>query len=195
MRRILIPLNISEISPEILPVVRSLFDADDAELILLGVTQRPGSYVAADACIPDVPHAAYTIPCTDDEWKIYRQKFEIELKHLAETLRADGYRVHTLVRVGDPVEQIVATAGKGSYDLLAMATRGRTGLTRLVLGSVAESVLRQVTIPMLLMRPASEQATKPQKVSKLAAPFDQTGNLSGVISLELLPNRDHALSL
>lgn len=171
MRRILIPLNISEISPEILPVVRRLFDTAEVELILLGVTQRPGSYVAADACIPDAPHTAYTIPCTDDEWKIYRQKFEVDLKHLAETLRQEGYRVHTLVRIGDPVEQIVATVEKGAYDLLAMATRGRTGLTRLVLGSVAESVLRQVTIPMLLIRPAPETMAKAKKITRLAEPY------------------------
>jgi nucleotide-binding universal stress UspA family protein len=174
MRRILIPLNISEISPEILPVVRRLFNKEDVELILLGVTQRPGSYVAADACIPDAPHTAYTIPCTDDEWKAYRQKFEVELKHLAETLRQEDYRVHTLVRIGDPVEQIVATVEKGAYDLLAMATRGRTGLTRLVLGSVAESVLRQVTIPMLLIRPAPETVAKAQKVSQAQASFEPT---------------------
>ena len=167
MRRILIPLNISEISPEILPVVRGLFDTKDVELILLGVTQRPGNYVAADACIPDAPHTAYTIPCTDDEWNAYRQKFEVDLKHLAEILRADGYRVHTLVRIGDPVEQVVATVEKGAYDLLAMATRGRTGLTRLVLGSVAESVLRQVTIPMLLIRPTPEWVAKQQTLEKL----------------------------
>jgi nucleotide-binding universal stress UspA family protein len=174
MRRILIPLNISEISPEILPVVRRLFNKEDVELILLGVTQRPGSYVAADACIPDAPHTAYTIPCTDDEWKAYRQKFEVELKHLAETLRQEDYRVHTLVRIGDPVEQIVATVEKGAYDLLAMATRGRTGLTRLVLGSVAESVLRQVTIPMLLIRPAPETVAKAQKVSQAQASIEPT---------------------
>jgi len=167
MRRILIPLNISEISPEILPVVRGLFATKEVELILLGVTQRPGNYVAADACIPDAPHTAYTIPCTDDEWNAYRQKFEVELKHLAENLRAEGYRVHTLVRIGDPVEQIVATVEKGAYDLLAMATRGRTGLTRLVLGSVAESVLRQVTIPMLLIRPTPERVVKQQAMEKL----------------------------
>lgn len=156
-RRVLIPLNISEISSEILPVVRHLFAVDDVELTLLGVTQRPKSYVAADAVVSDIPHAAYTVSCTDEEWRAYRQKFEVELKHLAQSLREDGYRVNTMVRLGDPVEQIIDAVEKSDYDLLAMATRGRTGLTRLVLGSVAESVLRQVTIPMLLVRPAPEQ--------------------------------------
>ncbi|MEZ4619108.1 MAG: universal stress protein [Caldilineaceae bacterium] len=160
LRRVLIPLNISEISSEILPVVRRLFTIDDVELTLLGVTQRPKSYVAADAGVSEIPHAAYTVSCSDEEWRAYRQKFEVELKHLAHALRGEGYRVNTMVRLGDPVEQIVAAVEQGSYDLLAMATRGRTGLTRLVLGSVAESVLRQVTIPMLLVRPASEPAEK-----------------------------------
>lgn len=156
-RRILIPLNISEISSEILPVVQQLFDDDDAELTLLGLTQRPKNYVAADAGVSEIPHAAYTVSYTDEEWRAYRQKFEVDLKHLAQSLRKEGYRVHTLVRLGDPVQQIVAAVEQGNYDLLAMATRGRTGITRLVLGSVAESVLRQVTVPMLLVRPAPGQ--------------------------------------
>lgn len=153
-RRVLIPLNISEISSEILPVVRRLFTVDDVELTLLGVTQRPQSYIAADTAVAEIPHAGYTVSCTEEEWRAYRQKFEVELKHLAQSLREEGYQVTTKVRLGDPVEQIVAAVHQSPYDLLAMATRGRTGLTRLVLGSVAESVLRQVTIPMLLIRPA-----------------------------------------
>lgn len=153
-RRVLIPLNISEISSEILPVVRNLFSVDEVTLTLLGVTQRPKNYVAADAGVSEIPHATYTVSYTEEEWRAFRQKFEVELKHLAQSLREEGFQVNTMVRLGDPVRQIVAAVEQGEYDLLAMATRGRTGLTRLVLGSVAESVLRQVTIPMLLVRPA-----------------------------------------
>lgn len=167
MQRILIPLNISEISLAILPVVRQLFEPDKVELILLGVPQRPTSYQTVDGCGPDAVGIAYLIPYTDDEWNTYRQKFEVELKHLAEALRAEGYRVHTLVRVGEPVAQIVAAVEKGNYDLLAMATLGRTGWMRLLWGSVAESVLRRVTIPLLLLRPAPEPVAKPQKIGKM----------------------------
>lgn len=161
LRRILIPLNISEVSPEIIPAVCHLFAAEDVALTLLGVTQRPKSYVTADSAVAEIPHAAYTVACTDEEWRAYRQKFEVELKHLAQKLREKGYQVTTLVRLGDPVEQIVAAVEQGQYDLLAMATRGRKGLTRLVLGSVAESVLRQVTVPMLLVRPTRERVETP----------------------------------
>ncbi|MBX3014804.1 MAG: universal stress protein [Caldilineaceae bacterium] len=152
MRRILIPLNVSEISLEILSVVRQLFSPSEAELILLGITQRPDHSMTVDAYVGDVPHSTYLVPCTDEEWHHYRQRFEIELKALANTLRAAGYRVHTIVRVGEPVAQILAAVENGIYDLIAMATRGRTGLSRLLLGSVAENVLRQSPIPLLLMR-------------------------------------------
>ena len=162
MRRILIPLNISEISPEILPVVRQLFPPTEVELILLGITQRPDSSITVDAYVGDIPHSTYLVPCTDEEWQAYRQQFEVELKRLATTLRTAGYQVHTLVRIGEPVAQILAAVEAGAYDLIAMATRGRTGLARLLLGSVAESVLRQAPIPMLLMRPVPVAARQPR---------------------------------
>lgn len=168
MRRILIPLNISEISGEILPVVRHLFQPAEVELILLGVTQRPDSSMTIDAYVGDILHATYLVSCTDEEWRHYRQRFEVELKQLANTLRTVGYRVHTLVRIGEPVEQIVTTVATGAYDLVAMATHGHTGLARLLLGSVAESVLRRVAIPLLLMRPVPETVAQRQQTSKQA---------------------------
>lgn len=168
MRRILIPLNISEISPEIIPVVRHLFPPAEVELILLGITQRPDSSITVDAYVGDIPHSTYLVPCTDEEWQAYRQHFAVALKKLADTLRVAGYRVHTLVRVGEPVAQILAAVEAGLYDLIAMATRGRTGLTRLLLGSVAESVLRQAPIPMLLMRPVPAPAVKPHPTPEQA---------------------------
>lgn len=158
MRRILIPLNISEISPAIIPVVRQLFSPAEVELILLGITQRPDSALTVDAYVSDIPHSTYLAPCSDEEWQAYQQRFTVELKGLADTLRTAGYRVHTLVRVGEPVAQILAAVKGGVYDLIAMATRGRVGLARLLLGSVAESVLRQAPIPMLLMRPVPAPA-------------------------------------
>ena len=166
MRRILIPLNISEISPEIIPVVRHLFSPGEVELILLGITQRPDSPLTVDAYVGDLAHSTYLVPCTDEEWQAYRQHFAVELKQLAQTLGSAGYRVHTLVRVGEPVAQILAAVEAGVYDLIAMATRGRTGLARLLLGSVAESVLRQAPIPILLMRPVP--AVKPRATAEQA---------------------------
>jgi nucleotide-binding universal stress UspA family protein len=58
-----------------------------------------------------------------------------------------------VVRVGAPVDVIAGYAEETDAGLIAMATHGRTGLGRLLMGSVAERVLRSVRIPMLLWKP------------------------------------------
>ena len=61
--------------------------------------------------------------------------------------------VETSVWYGPPVRAIVDAAAFRKPDLIVMSTHGRTGLGRLVLGSVAESVLRSTSTPILLLRP------------------------------------------
>jgi nucleotide-binding universal stress UspA family protein len=58
-----------------------------------------------------------------------------------------------MVRFGDPAEEIAALARCANVDIVAMATHGQTGLRHLLIGSVAEHVLRDLTIPVLLIRP------------------------------------------
>jgi nucleotide-binding universal stress UspA family protein len=62
-----------------------------------------------------------------------------------------GVPVHTRVLVGAPPEMIIATAVETAVDLIVMSTHGRTGLTRLLYGSVAEAVLRGSPVPVLLV--------------------------------------------
>lgn len=56
------------------------------------------------------------------------------------------------VRWGDPVEAIVAYAGQTAIDLIAIATHGRTGLSHVLLGSVAERIVREAPCPVLTIR-------------------------------------------
>jgi nucleotide-binding universal stress UspA family protein len=66
--------------------------------------------------------------------------------------------VTRLVEMGVPYQRIVETATAESLDLLVMATQGRTGLSHLVLGSVAERVVRLAPCPVLTIRPLGERA-------------------------------------
>jgi nucleotide-binding universal stress UspA family protein len=66
-------------------------------------------------------------------------------------LRANGVSAHLEIRAGKPVDVIVEQARKS--DLIVIATHGRGGLKRLVLGSVTEGVLRQAKTPVLVTRP------------------------------------------
>lgn len=72
---------------------------------------------------------------------------------LAVGLAERGYRVDRAVREGAPAEEIGAAAEGFGADLVAMATHGRGGVGRMVLGSVAERVLRSTPLPLMLVPP------------------------------------------
>jgi nucleotide-binding universal stress UspA family protein len=62
-------------------------------------------------------------------------------------------KVRYAVRTGDPFENIIEVADDHRVDLIVLATHGRTGLKRLLIGSVAEKVVRHATCPVLTVRP------------------------------------------
>ena len=66
-----------------------------------------------------------------------------------------GVIVDTQTRVGDAASEIVRYAGEHGYDLIVVGTHGRRGFRRLVLGSVAELVVRTAEVPVLTARLAS----------------------------------------
>jgi nucleotide-binding universal stress UspA family protein len=72
-----------------------------------------------------------------------------------QALEQAGYRVSVMIQCGDPTQTIVEVAAREAVDLVAMATHGRAGLRRLVLGSVTEAVLRELTVPVLLVHPCA----------------------------------------
>jgi nucleotide-binding universal stress UspA family protein len=81
-----------------------------------------------------------------------RRDAEEYLAPIAAALRAKGVDVSWQVRRGHAAEEILAAAAESSVDLIAMATHGRTGLGRLLFGSVAETVLRQAPVPVFMIR-------------------------------------------
>jgi nucleotide-binding universal stress UspA family protein len=86
-----------------------------------------------------------------------RAEAEEYLASIAAQLRAKGVRVTTAVRRGEPVAEILAGAREVDADLIAMTTHGRSGLSRLLFGSVAAAVLSQAEVPVFLMRQAAAQ--------------------------------------
>lgn len=81
-----------------------------------------------------------------------RQQAEQRLENLATRLRREGLEVSTRFTVGRPDESIVNTAGELGVGLIVTATHGRSGVARFLLGSVAERVVRQSDIPVLVVR-------------------------------------------
>jgi nucleotide-binding universal stress UspA family protein len=92
-----------------------------------------------------------------EEPEARRREAEEYLAPVAAKLRAGGVRVETVVRHGNPADEIVAAAREVGADLIAMTTHGRSGLGRLLFGSVAESVLRHGETPVFVMRQTDAQ--------------------------------------
>jgi nucleotide-binding universal stress UspA family protein len=96
-----------------------------------------------------------------------RAVFEAQRKWAADTLAeragtvsADGVTARWLLRVGGAWQEIVGAATEEHADLIVMGTHGRTGLDRLLLGSVAEHVVRRAPCPVLTVPPDDRSKSK-----------------------------------
>jgi nucleotide-binding universal stress UspA family protein len=133
---LLVPLDGSALAEAILPVVRSLARTFGSALTLVQVVE-PVAYPMIDA--------------TGVEARM-REEAGRYLDGVKETMRADGFRVQSEVLFGAPTRAILEYAARVGADGIAMATHGRGGLDRWLLGSVAEKVLSASEVPVLLQR-------------------------------------------
>ena len=166
MAKILIPLNQSELSQQVLPSVEKLFAPADTELTLFYITRPPGKagfgepdlsagYVPqpGDASVLPTLHPIYASQQEDS----IRAHVLAELSPLTQRLEAAGYGVE--VQVGfdtDPVDAIANLHKNHAFDLIAMSTIGRVGVTRFFFRSIADTVAQQEQLPVMLVHPPSD---------------------------------------
>jgi nucleotide-binding universal stress UspA family protein len=96
--------------------------------------------------------------------------------------RLTAFRVKTWIRAGDPVEEIGQTAQELGVDGVAMTTHARRGLPRLLLGSVAEAVLRKSTKPLFFVRPGLPPPEGPFR--RILVPLD--GSDEALVTIPLV---------
>lgn len=122
---------------------------------------------------------AHTFPGadpTDAQVAVVREA-ETYLAGVAERLKQQGLsKVETSVWYGPAAAAIVDAARARKADLIVMTTHGRGGLGRLILGSVAESVLRGTTTPILLLRAPEAPVEAPEGTGQ-ARPAKERSNV------------------
>jgi nucleotide-binding universal stress UspA family protein len=163
--KILIPLDGSIFSQQILPKVRDLFNPANDELILLRVASVPQGLVgvppqatAVQWPVPiyashrDVELAKHPIYASQ-VWDSQVAMLENELRTDLLKLQQAGYTASTAIRFGEPAREILNLIIEEKVDLVAMTSHGRTGLSRLMFGSVTEEILREAPAPVLVLRP------------------------------------------
>ena len=134
---ILYPTDFSEQSEFAFRLACALARDYKARLVLLHVLPPPMVIYAGG------PVPAETWPTIDEAKE--------RLHHLEG--QAHRVRVESQVMEGDPVDMILRAAEETNSDVIVMGTHGRTALSRLLLGSVAESVLRKAPCPVLTAKP------------------------------------------
>jgi len=142
-QKILFPIDFSEVSPEIVPYVISMADKLNAEVHIIFVVRQLENCRSIF-----VSHVAV-------------ENFEMEIVLGAET-KMDEFvkeffksiiRPKTKILIGDIVEEIIKYIKAKGIDLVIEGTHGRKGMDRIILGSIADRVIKSAPVPVLSVNP------------------------------------------
>ena len=132
--RILVPLDQSRLAEHAVDTALDVLGPDDVQIHLLHVISRIGTPTALEQA---------------------RSSADRYLRDQSARLAAYDRRVTTEVGAGDPTAEILRTAVAWGADLVAITPHGTGGFKRLIFGSVAERLLRQAQLPLLIAHPRS----------------------------------------
>lgn len=144
IQRILVPIDFSDDSLNALTYAREFAAAFDAELLLLHVIEPIYYATPADMYVTS-PNISMLL---DEQRAIAEQ----QLERLSAELSAQGRKHRTILKTGTPAQVIVEAAEVADANLIIMSTHGRSGLAHILLGSVAEKIVRHATCPVLTIR-------------------------------------------
>jgi nucleotide-binding universal stress UspA family protein len=159
---IVVALDTSELSEGAVPYAVSLAKATGASLSF--VTVWEGGERALIESLPDV---------ASDLFKRGEAYYESYLKGVAEKVRAQGVDAEAEVRTGEPDEEILALIADKKPSMLALASHGRSGLSRWLYGSVAGKLVREAPVPTLIVGPkALESGPGAGAIRRILVPLD-----------------------
>ncbi|MCK5192240.1 MAG: universal stress protein [Desulfobulbaceae bacterium] len=157
-KKILFPVDFSEVPPEIVPYVISMADKLNAEVHIIFVVRRLENCRSIF-----VSHVAV-------------ENFEMEIVLGAET-KMDEFvekffksviSPKTKVLIGDIVEEIIQYIKAKGIDLVIIGTHGRKGMDRIILGSIADRVIKSAPVPVLSVNPYISLENKTDMASSKA---------------------------
>lgn len=147
---ILVPLDGSGLAESALPIALEVASKFESAITIMRVVLPPH-------VVSHTTGAAYASLITGLR-EIAYEEAESYLKAQQGSLRQQGYQVHCKVVDGEPVADIILDVAEGlPVDLIVMSTHGRSGVSRWVFGSVADRILRQASIPILLVRSQQDE--------------------------------------
>ena len=141
IRHILVPIDFSADAEEALEAAMALAKQFQSRLTLMHVIQLP--------VVTEVDLSGY--------YADIESSAQQEMENYQKRVAAAGLAVDVLLETGAPFRQIVDAAETRQADLIVMGTHGRTGMQHLLIGSVAERVVRLAPCPVMVMRHGQSQ--------------------------------------
>lgn len=156
---ILVPVDQSEASRQAVDLAIRLARCDGDRILLVNVLDV-SKLIAV---------AGYEAPYPVDAIAMLKESNEQLLAEAKTTCTQSGITVETELVEGDAVDEILRIADEHHVGLICMGTHGRTGLSRLFVGSVCEGVLRRSNVPVLATRPSAKAEPATQKAAGMNA--------------------------
>ena len=145
-QKLLVPHDLSPLAAHALRTAVGLARVHGSELALLHVSELPANLPPETLVRP--ADARGLVRVDDYTTRGAREQLEV----VAVPLRSEGLAVRTIAVVGEIAERILAVATEMGSDAIVVGTHGRKGLPHLLLGSIAESVVRGASVPVVCVR-------------------------------------------
>ena len=164
---ILVPLDGTEYSERVLPVVNLLAERHHADVTLASVL---------------VPHHIPVIAGLEKDRRApSREERLAYLQKVAQRIHPNGRRIDTVVETGPVAETLDALARRIGADLMIISTHGRRGWRRLLASSTASRILHMATIPVLIVPPGAEHHVENPSFLRILVPLDGSENAERVL--------------
>ncbi len=157
---VLVPLDGSQLAEAALPVAAGLVRDLGGQLALVQAIAPPGLMLAVEGV-----QGGGDVEAGETDGRAY-----LEQVSTAVAREHEIDRPIIEVGTGDPADVVMAASGQLGASLVVMATHGRTGIGRLLLGSVTASVLRQSSVPLLVVRPPRLRTEVQEEEEAVLAP-------------------------
>ncbi|MDD5190157.1 MAG: universal stress protein [Dehalococcoidales bacterium] len=148
---ILLPLDGSPFGESAIPLVLDLAAAFHSEVELLRVVEL----VEHVHTVGGIDHFMFS----DEQNKRMENEVGGYLHEIARRFLNAGINVKSVIKTGDAAMEIIKVSESGNFDLVAMSSHGKSGITKWVLGSVSHKILQAGKKPLLLVRPLYKNVT------------------------------------
>lgn len=146
MARILLPVDRSDHAETAYELAVDLFA--DGTLVLLHVIDPADASFSAETSVPNIP---------EDWYETRQNRAEEQFAALDAMAQDGGLATEHLIETGKPAATIVETAEQEDIDHIVMGSHGRQGVSRILLGSVAETVVRRSPVPVTVAREREDE--------------------------------------